>query len=100
VTYFFKEEYVLAKLKHAFSFCKLLLEMKMKFALVFIYVFNNTAGRTCLVGSITYLSVCKEVQKINIYCSTVVWVSIEFTNPKILSRITIIIIITVLITVL
>jgi len=52
---FLKEEYVLANLKHAFTFSKLLLEMKMKFERVFIYVFNSIAERTCLVGSIPAL---------------------------------------------
>jgi len=62
-TCFFKEEYVLANLKHVSSFCKLLLEMKMKFERLFIYVSNNITGRTCLVGSIPALSACRLAQQ-------------------------------------
>ena len=40
--------------------------MKMKFEHLFIYVFNNITGRTCLVGSIPALSACRLTQTRNI----------------------------------
>jgi len=56
--------------------------MEMKFERVFNYVFSSITGRTCLIGSIPALSVCRLAQTRNIHCSTVVKVFIEFTKPQ------------------